>query len=61
MGWNSWNNFHCKINETLIRSTADSMIKYGFLNAGYKYLNLDDCWSSPHRNSTGYLMPDPKT
>jgi alpha-galactosidase len=26
MGWNSWNHFGCKINEALIRKTADLLV-----------------------------------
>lgn len=26
---------------------------------GYTYINIDDCWSTKTRNSTGYLVPDP--
>lgn len=43
MGWNSWNAFGCAINETLIRDTADIVVRRGLLAAGYRYLNLDDC------------------
>lgn len=60
MGWNSWNKFACKINESLIRDTADAIVEKGFLQAGYGYLNIDDCWASK-RNSTGHIQPDPKT
>lgn len=44
MGWNSWNHFGCKINESLIHKTADLLISTGLAKKGYKYLNLDDCW-----------------
>ena len=26
---------------------------------GYQYVNIDDCWSTKQRNSSGYLVPDP--
>ena len=26
MGWNSWNHFHCGINQTVIEETADAFI-----------------------------------
>ncbi|CAG8481070.1 1509_t:CDS:2 [Funneliformis caledonium] len=29
MGWNSWNKFHCNIDEKLIKVTADALIKHG--------------------------------
>lgn len=60
MAWNSWNKFACKINESLIRETADAIVEKGFLQAGYSYLNIDDCWASK-RNSSRFIQPDPKT
>ena len=44
MGWNSWNKFACDINEEIIRGVADKMVESGLRDAGYVYLNLDDCW-----------------
>jgi len=44
MGWNSWNTFACDINEELIRETADAMVASGMRDAGYAYVNTDDCW-----------------
>ncbi|KAL6123480.1 hypothetical protein ACLB2K_076002 [Fragaria x ananassa] len=61
MGWNSWNFFACDINETVIKETADALISTGLADLGYVYVNIDDCWSSPIRNSEGQLVPDPKT
>ncbi len=29
MGWNSWNKFACKINETIIKNTADKVQELG--------------------------------
>ncbi|XP_031249694.1 alpha-galactosidase-like isoform X2 [Pistacia vera] len=60
MGWNSWNHFNCKIEEKLIRETADAMVSSGLAAAGYEYINLDDCWAEPNRDSQGidYLKYD---
>ena len=44
MGWNSWNKFACNINEQLIIDTIDVLNSSGLAEAGYKYINLDDCW-----------------
>lgn len=44
MGWNSWNHFGCKIDENLIKQTADLLVSTGLANRGYRYVNLDDCW-----------------
>jgi alpha-galactosidase len=60
MGWNSWNTFQTKIDEKLVRETADLMVSSGMKDAGYTYLVLDDGWMSLQRNSkTGDLIPDP--
>jgi hypothetical protein len=36
-GWNSWNHFHCNINETVVRQTADTIVATGLAAAGYQY------------------------
>lgn len=61
MGWSSWNAFHGNINENLIKETADAMKKSGLLEAGYCYVNLDDCWQSSMRDANGRLQGDLKT
>ena len=58
MGWNSWNKFGCNINEKLIRETIDSLISTGLSKAGYKYVNIDDCWQIS-RDSNGRIVVDP--
>ena len=55
MGWNTWNKFACNINETLIMKTVDIMVDEGYLDAGYVYMNLDDCWAS-HRNPLTHMI-----
>lgn len=59
MGWNSWNKFACNIDENLIRTIADAMVETGLRDAGYIYLNLDDCWHG-ERDSLGFIQPDAK-
>lgn len=59
MGWNTWNKFGCNINEKLIRETIDFFNKSGFIEAGYKYINLDDCWQIDRDNITNKIIPDP--
>lgn len=60
MGWNSWNTFTENINETVVRETVDSMKEQGFLEAGYEYVVIDDCWSLKERDSEGKLVADPE-
>ncbi len=59
MGWNSWNKFADKVNEQLIRETADAMVASGMKDAGYQYVNIDDCWQG-QRDAQGFIQPDPK-
>ena len=57
MGWNSWNKFGCNINEELIKNTIDTLNSSGLIEAGYKYINLDDCWQIS-RDENGTILPD---
>lgn len=59
MGWNTWNTFAGDISEDLIKETAEAMIENGMLNAGYRYIVLDDCWSAKERDAEGNLQADP--
>ncbi|EMS66521.1 Alpha-galactosidase [Triticum urartu] len=62
MGWNSWNHFACDGNgEVVIRETADALVSTGLAAAGYKYVNLDDCWAEPERDAKGNLAANKKT
>ncbi|XP_039834474.1 alpha-galactosidase-like [Panicum virgatum] len=47
----SWNHFHCKINEKIIREIADAMVDKGLAKLGYEYINIDDCWAAYDRDS----------
>ena len=60
MGFNTWNKFHCDINEQLARDTADAIVEKGLDKLGYVYLNLDDCWQVS-RDNNSVIVPDPKT
>lgn len=59
LGWNSWNTFTWDINEQLIRDVADVFVTEGYLNAGYEYIVIDDCWSLKERDADGNLVADP--
>ena len=61
MGWSSWNTFRNRINEKLILETAQAMKDNGLIEAGYKYVNLDDCWQSSLRDENGELVGDYET
>ncbi|HOU94381.1 MAG TPA: hypothetical protein PLU22_25190, partial [Polyangiaceae bacterium] len=57
MGWNSWNQFHCNVSADLIMEIADAMVDSGMRDAGYEYVNIDDCWLDTLRASDGRLQP----
>lgn len=59
MGWNSWNYFSCDVSEDLIKEVADAMVESGMKDAGYVYINIDDCWHG-ERDSEGNIQPDPE-
>jgi len=59
LGWNSWNRFACNVSEELIRETADAMVTTGMKDAGYVYINIDDCWHGK-RDEQGFIHPDPE-
>ena len=70
MGWLSWERFTCNIdcvnyphnciNEQLYKDMADRMVKDGFKDVGYQYVNIDDCWSEMKRDSQNKLVADKK-
>ena len=59
MGWNSWNKFACNVSEDMIKSMADAMVKSGMKDAGYEYVNVDDCWQVD-RDAHGNIVADPR-
>lgn len=58
MGWNGWNFFKCRINESVIREVANAMVTNGMKDAGYIYLVVDDCWQTG-RDTNGTILADP--
>nr|VWO96218.1 Sulfatase domain-containing protein [Ganoderma boninense] len=48
------------INETKILNAAFQFVSLGLADAGYEYVNIDDCWPLTTRDSsTGRIVPDP--
>jgi len=61
MGFNNWNATGCAISEQLITDTADIFVSSGLKDAGYRYVNIDDCWAAPERDPrTGRLTAHPE-
>src|SRR5438477_10887971 len=59
MGWNSWNKFACNVSEDLIKGMADAVVKSGMKDAGYVYVNIDDCWQVS-RDEKANIVVDPQ-
>ncbi len=55
MGWNSWNLFACKVSDAVVRAAADAMATNGMKDAGYSYINIDDCWQG-QRDAAGNIQ-----
>ena len=60
MGWNGWNSFGCaaELDQAKFRASADSLVESGMLAAGYRYMNLDDCWQGG-RAADGTVLASP--
>jgi alpha-galactosidase len=59
MGWNSWNHFACKVSDAVVRASADAIVKNGMKDAGYVYINIDDCWQG-QRDAKGVIHSNAK-
>jgi alpha-galactosidase len=55
MGWNSWNQFACKVTDATVRAAADAVAANGMKQAGYEYINIDDCWQGT-RDAAGNIQ-----
>ena len=58
MGWSTWNQFHQNISEKIVLEMAAAIKSSGLLDAGYSYINLDDCWQASTRDEDGRLCFD---
>ncbi len=60
MGFNNWNATHCgaDFNEDMVKGIADLFVSSGLKDAGYQYVNLDDCWAAKDRDVNGDYVPN---
>ncbi len=59
MGWNSWNHFAGRVNDQVVRQSADQLVSSGMRDAGYIYINIDDTWESG-RDANGNIQTNKK-
>ncbi len=57
MGWNTYNTFAGNFTEKTIREMVDVIVSSGMRDAGYRYVIIDDNWTST-RDSLGFLTVD---
>jgi len=60
MGWDNWNTFGCNVTEQLVEETADFIASSGLEQAGYDYVDIDDCWMASSRDANGNLVANPQ-
>lgn len=69
MGWNHWYAHYDRVTDAMMREAADIMVSSGMADAGYMYVNIDDCWMNapkhndpkrvgPLRDENGVLVPN---
>jgi alpha-galactosidase len=60
MGFNNWNTTACRaeFNEAMVKGIADIFVDKGLKDAGYQYVNIDDCWAEKTRDANGKLVPN---
>lgn len=59
MGWNSWNHFAGRVNDSVVRAAADALVSSGMKDAGYIYVNIDDTWEAG-RDAQGNIQTNKK-
>ena len=60
LGWNSWNIFKGKLDEKIIKQTADLLVSTGLAAKGYVYVNMDDTWAEARDNVTNKIIASTK-
>jgi alpha-galactosidase len=60
MGWNGYNAFGCstELTEAKLKDTVQALNASGMQSAGYRFVNLDDCWQLA-RSPEGKRVFDP--
>jgi alpha-galactosidase len=55
MGWNSWFAYDVGLNDTVMRSNAEGLVRTGLSALGFTYVNMDGGWQGG-RNSNGTVF-----
>lgn len=46
----------CDIDEDIVLTNAKRMVELGFVDLGYNYMNVDDCWAEKNRSADGFQL-----
>ena len=60
MGWNSWNCWGLSVSTEKVKASAQALIDKGLIDHGWSYMNIDDGWEAPERNSKGEIVTNAK-
>ncbi len=61
MGYNSWNAWGGEVDAAAIRKTADAFVRFGLVNHGWTYINIDDGWQGSTRGGPhNAIVPNDK-
>ncbi|KAL3474285.1 alpha-galactosidase D [Aspergillus californicus] len=55
MGWNTYNEYNCNPNQTVVQDSAQALIDTGLADLGYRYVTIDCGWSVEDRLPDGSL------
>jgi len=58
MGYNTYNAYSCRPNQTIVRTEIEALANAGFVTAGYKLFNLDCGWQGYKRQQNGSIIYD---
>jgi hypothetical protein len=61
MRWMAWEQLHGqdgKVNESMFTIIIDHLDSDGWVDSGYEYMSIEDCWMGPGRDANGELYAD---
>lgn len=59
MGWNSFNTYGVKVNQSQILAAAHAMVDSGLAQHGWTYVNTDDGWQGARGGEFNAIQPNP--
>ncbi len=59
MGWNSWYVWESHITDSIMRASAEAMVRTELIDHGYMYINIDDCWAVKADSKDPMLLGEP--